>query len=201
MTARSLIALALLCTGCGSPGADVSEEDASLPLCAWCGADEAPEGLDWDMTIAGPDEDGERLVITGTVYEAGGTRPASGVLVYAYHADVEGVYPQPGAATGNGPRHGALRSWLRTNPQGRYRITTVRPAPPADEAGPARIHMTVQPPTEREYPIDEIVFAGDSLLTPAVRAGFDRRGGTGIVRLRRDAQGVWRGRRDILLER
>ena len=62
MTARSLIALALLCTGCGSPGADVSEEDASLPLCAWCGADEAPEGLDWDMTIAGPGEDGERLV-------------------------------------------------------------------------------------------------------------------------------------------
>ncbi len=208
MNLRFLIVFALLCTGCHSSDSHegyAQDSEAAvtdpLPACQWCGADEAPDNLRWDMTIAGPDEPGERLAITGTVYESGGTRPASGVLLYAYHTNAEGIYPKRGDETGNGRRHGYLRSWLRTNAQGQYRIRTIRPAAYPSGTEPAHIHVTVQEPDGQEDWIDSIVFDGDSLLTPAVRAGFDNRGGPGIVTLRRNAQGVWQGRRDILLER
>lgn len=204
MPPRSLLALALLCTGCHASGpndANAQDRPTTLPACEWCGADEAPDALSWDMTIAGPDEPGERLVITGTVYEAGGTRPAPNVLLYAYHTNAEGVYPKRGDEIGNGQRHGYLRSWLRTNAQGRYRVTTIRPASYPGRTEPAHIHLTVQAPDAPETWIDSIVFADDPLLTPEARARLDNRGGSGIVTLRRDEQGVWQGRRDILLER
>jgi hypothetical protein len=61
--------------------------------------------------------------------------------------------------------------------------------------------MTLQPPGEPERYIDDVVFEGDPLLTAEHRARLRQRGGTGIVRLARDADGVLRVTRNIYLGR
>ncbi len=201
---RSLFYLLVAAFAVGCQPSDTREAHAQnastpLPACEWCGTGEAPDGLGWTTTIASPDEPGDRLVVTGTVYEAAGVTPAPGVTLYFYHTNNDGVYPKRGDETGNGRRHGYLRSWIRTDERGRYRIATIRPAPYPGRADPAHIHITVQPPGAEEYWIDSIVFDDDPLLTPARRAALDDRGGSGITSLRRDEQGVWHGTRDIVL--
>ncbi len=170
-----------------------------LPACEWCGAAEAPAQLNWEIKIAGPDEPGEPLVITGTVYKADGVTPAPDIVLYVYHTNKEGVYPKRGDETGNGRRHGYLRAWLRTGTRGEYRITTIRPAPYPGRKAPAHIHITITEPDKSEYWIDSILFEGDPFLTPDYRAGLKQKGGSGIIVLEKDAEGVWRGKRDILL--
>lgn len=172
---------------------------APPPSCEWCGADEAPDGLTSAATLAGPDEPGERLVVTGTVYEADGTTPAAGVLIYAYHTDAEGIYSKRGDETGNGRRHGRLRGWLVTGADGRYRLDTIRPAGYPGSSEPAHVHMTVRPPGGEEAWIDSVEFADDPRLTPAQRARREGRGGSGIVEPVRGEDGVWRAERDVVL--
>lgn len=172
----------------------------ALPACEWCGAAEAPDDLTWSTAIAGDREPGEPLVITGTVYQPGGTTPAPGVLLYVYHTNADGVYPKRGNERGNAQRHGYLRAWLRTGDDGRYRFTTIRPGTYPSRNEPAHIHMTITEPGGDEYWIDSIVFEDDPLVTPAYRADQDNRGGSGIVRLTRETDGTWRGRRDIILD-
>lgn len=168
-------------------------QGAVLPACEWCGAAEAPADLSWQTTIAGPDEPGEPLVITGTVYQPDGQTPAPDVVLYIYHTNEEGIYPKRGDETGNGRRHGYLRSWLRTNEHGQYQFTTIRPRAYPSGTEPAHIHMTVKQPDKDEYWIDSIVFEGDPLLTP------DDLESAGLIRLTRDEAGVWRGHRDLAL--
>ena len=185
--------------GQGSVNAQKSGGDDPLPACEWCGTEEAPPHLSWETRIAGPGEPGEPLVITGTVNLADSKTPAPGVVLYLYHTNSEGVYPKRGDETGNGRRHGYLRGWLRTGTQGEYRFTTIRPAPYPGRSSPAHIHVTIKEPDKSEYWIDSYMFEGDPFLTPEYRAGLRQKGGSGIILLEKDADGVWRGKRDILL--
>jgi protocatechuate 3,4-dioxygenase beta subunit len=198
------ISLAVL-AGCRQPSSDpaaqtVAPHDA-LPSCEWCGATEAPKELSWDTRIAASEEAGEPLVISGTVYTADGTRPASDVVLYLYHTNAEGVYPKRGDETGNGRRHGYLRAWLQSRDDGAYRFTTIKPATYPDRTEPAHIHIVVLEPGRPEYWIDSFMFEGDPLLTPEVRVRLQNRCGSGIVSLQRDDNGIWGGHRDITLER
>src|SRR5687768_963838 len=176
-------------------------QSSPLPECEWCGAAEAPARLTSTLTIAPRAEPGERLIIEGTVYQADGRTPAANVLVYAYHTNTQGVYPKRGDETGNARRHGYLRGWLRTGADGRYRIETIKPGTYPSRADPAHVHFTLQPAGEPERYIDDVVFEDDPLVTPAHRARLAGRGGSGIVRLRRDAEGILHATRDIYLGR
>lgn len=169
------------------------------PDCEWCGAHEAPRELNSEITIAGPDEPGRRLTLTGTVYRPDGTTPAPGILLYAYHTNAEGEYPTRGDETGNGRRHGYLRGWVVTDSRGRYTIHTIKPASYPGGDGPAHIHMTVKEPGREEYWIDSVWFEGDPNITPRRRERRDGLGGEGIVALREQADGTLRARRDIVL--
>lgn len=164
-----------------------------LPACEWCGAADAPGTLTPTARLAAVQEPGERLVIVGTVFEADGRTPAVGVLLYAYQTDTSGRYPMRGDETGNGRRHGALRGWLRTGSDGRYRIETIRPAPYPGRNTAAHIHITLTPAGGDEGWIDEIVFSDDPLLTASERAGH------GVITPTRDARGVLLASRDIRL--
>ena len=205
MKHRMLIAAltaATLVGGCANTSAQSSRDGRTTPLseCEWCGASEAPTNLSATLIIPPTDEPGERLVLDGTVYKPDGT-PAAGVLLYAYHTDAGGVYPKRGNETGNGRRHGYLRGWLRTGIDGRYRIETIKPGSYPTRSEPAHVHMTLQPPGAPERYIDDVVFEGDPILTSEHRARLHQRGGSGIVRLERDGEGILRARRDIYLGR
>lgn len=49
-----------------------------LPDCEYCGAPDAPPASDlsWRAAIAPPEEPGERLIVSGVVYEPDGRTPA-----------------------------------------------------------------------------------------------------------------------------
>ena len=54
-------------------------------------------------------------------------------------------------------------------------------------------------PDKDEYYIDETRFDDDPLLTKGERAKKEKRGGSGIIKLTKNQNGVWIGRRDIVI--
>jgi protocatechuate 3,4-dioxygenase beta subunit len=189
-------AVLLLCaSACASQGAQ-HEPELGGP-CEGCeavfvGMPEF-ESLQATAHIAPAGEPGEELVLEGTVRTAAG-KPASGIIVYAYHTDAGGIYPR--AAT----RHGRLRGWTRTDSTGRYRFDTIRPGAYPEGSNPQHIHMHVIEPGRWTYWIGDVIFTDDPLLTDKQRENpGNRRGGYGETMPRRDEQGVWWARRDIVL--
>lgn len=153
-----------------------------------------PSALSSDARIAPPDEPGEPLVLAGAVRRMDGA-PAAGIIVYAYHTNVGGVYPK-GATF-----HGRLRGWARTDGEGRYRFTTIRPAGYPDGAESAHIHMHVIEPGVGTYYIDNVIFDDDPDLPHRLRRQSTHgRGGSGLTYPKKD-EGVWRVQRDIVLGR
>jgi protocatechuate 3,4-dioxygenase beta subunit len=176
-----------LATGCGAQSGE------PLPACEWCGTAEAPAELDWGVTIAGPDEPGQRIRIDGVVYRPDGRTPAAGVVLYVYHTNADGVYERLGDETGNGRRHGHLRGWLRTAEDGRYQIRTIRPGNYPGRDAAQHIHVTVQEPDGTpEYWLPSFKFADDPLLDADPDA-------PNVVSLTRAEDGVWQAHRDIVL--
>ncbi|HEV2853325.1 MAG TPA: intradiol ring-cleavage dioxygenase [Thermoanaerobaculia bacterium] len=159
-----------------------------------------PRELSWRTTVAGKEEPGEPLEMRGVIYQRDGRTPAPGVILYVYHTDAKGYYsPAPGQTRGR--RNGHLRGWMKTDARGRYEFRTIRPAPYPSRDNPAHIHVVVKEPGKNEYYLDEYVFADDPLLTPERRSKLENRGGSGIVALSRNQDGVWTGRRDLILGR
>ena len=158
-----------------------------------------PQELSWQTALASVSEPGERLEMSGVIYQADGKTPAPGVILYVYHTDARGYYsPAPGAQ-GFARRHGHLRGWVRTGAGGEYKFTTIKPAPYPQGRIPAHIHPIVKEPGRNEYYLDSYVFDGDPFLTPEERSRHENRGGSGIVRLARSGDGTWTGRRNITL--
>jgi protocatechuate 3,4-dioxygenase, beta subunit len=148
--------------------------------------------------IAGPDEPGEPMVITGTIFKQDGKTPAAGVVLYVYHTDKAGKYtPLPKQV--DGKRHGHLRGWIKTGADGKYKFTSIRPASYPNSDAPQHIHPIIKEPGVSHYWISEYLFDDDPNLTEEVKSKEEKRGGEGIIHLSKDAQGVWIGKRDIIL--
>lgn len=152
-------------------------------------------------SIAGPFEPGVRLDISGTVFQSDGVTPASGVVIYAYHTNAEGLYANGSPESVWSRRHGRLRGWVKTGANGIYRFSTIKPAPYPNDRLPAHIHFTILEPGRRPYWIDDIVFEGEDFVDAAYRNARENRGGDGICRLTRTSDGTMSVRRDIVLER
>ena len=134
-------------------------------------------------TSAGWMQEGQKLLITGTIYQLDGKTPAPGVILYYYHTDVNGLYANKQGLNPRVVRHGYIRGWVQSDPNGKYAIYTVRPAPYPNRNFEAHIHPTIKEPGINEYYIDEFVFDDDRLLTGAKRKRLPNRGGSGILRL------------------
>jgi protocatechuate 3,4-dioxygenase, beta subunit len=143
-----------------------------------------PDHMNSTDTSAGWNQQGQRLLITGTIFKRDGITPAPGIIVYYYHTDVHGDYANRGGLDRRVIRHGYIRGWVKSDENGRYAIYTVRPAPYPSANIPAHIHPAIKEPTMNEYYIDEFHFDDDKLLTSAVRRTFENRGGSGILRPR-----------------
>lgn len=149
------------------------------------------------LTPAG--EPGTPMTLSGRVLGADG-RPRAGVVVYAYQTNTAGVYPPSSLRTGAAARHGALRGWALSGPDGRYTFETIRPGTYPTRDAPAHIHLHVIERGCATYYIDDVMFDDDPLLTPAFRRTQTMRGGPGIVTATR-AGGRWLATRDIHLGR
>lgn len=155
--------------------------------------------LNYIDTLPDYNESGPKLVISGIVYKKDGTTPAPGVVIYVYHTDQKGYYPKKGDETGWGKRHGYLRGWMRTNDKGEYRFYTLRPAPYPNGNDPAHIHAIIKEPDKNEYYIDDFVFDDDKLVDERYLNRVRNQGGSGIVSLTKNEEGVLIGKRDIFL--
>ena len=157
-----------------------------------------PSELSWSTVMVNEDEPGERIKIAGILYKKDERTPAANVIMYLYQTDATGHYsPAPGQQ--DGARHGHLRGWIRTGEDGKYEFTTIRPAPYPNASIPAHIHPTIKEPGINEYYIDDYEFDDDVLLTQQERAKREKRGGSGIISLVVDANGLPVGHRDIFL--
>jgi len=149
-------------------------------------------------TVIGQNETGELLELSGVIYKKDGRTPAPNIILYIYHTDNDGFY-KAAANQQVATRHGRLRGWMKTNDDGAYKFTTVKPAHYPSGGFPAHIHPTVKEPDKNEYYLDDFEFEGDKFHTAAYLVKLPKRGGNGIVKLTKNERGVWTGKRDIVL--
>lgn len=143
-----------------------------------------PENIGSVDSSAGWKQNGQKLLITGTIYKQDGKTPAPGVILYYYHTDIKGVYADKAGLDRRVVRHGYIRGWVKSDANGKYAIYTVRPAPYPGRNFEAHIHPSIKEPgIDKEYYIDEFVFDDDTLLTGEKRKKLPNRGGSGILRL------------------
>jgi protocatechuate 3,4-dioxygenase, beta subunit len=171
--------------------------------CEGCDAvfEQPPTALAAVSVIAAPEEPGERLVLSGIVTTPDGARPADGVILYLHQTNAAGLYANGSTVSEWSRRHGRLRGWAKTGADGRFTFLTIKPAPYPDMTLPAHIHLFIGEPGRRPYYVDDVVFDGEFGVTSAYRSAQELRGGSGIVRLQRRADGTLLAVRNIVLER
>jgi len=164
-----------------------------------------PKMISSQDTSAGWLQNGQKILLTGTVYQADGKSPAPGIIIYYYHTDIGGEYVHKAdigrslPLNSMGLTHGYIRGWVKTDKNGKYAIYTVRPGTYPSRAEPAHIHLNIKEPDLTDhYYIDDFVFDDDPLLTTERRAKMENRGGRGILRLVQ-GEGLRIGERNIIL--
>lgn len=157
-----------------------------------------PKHINAVDTSDGWSEPGQKLLVSGKVLHLDST-PAADVLIYYYHTDQKGYYA-PGDKTDAGSKkHGRLRGWVKTGPEGTYSIYTSRPAQYPDNKIEAHIHVIVKEPDMNEpYWIDAFIFDDDPLVTDDLRKRLDNYGGSGILTTRLEEE-VQIANHDIIL--
>ena len=164
----------------------------TLVSLAFAGASEAqqfhtaPANAPARAAIADSTERGSRLVVSGRVLGSDG-KPIAGASIYAYQTDANGEYVV--GANGGGSDRPRLFAYLRSDAQGRYSFTTIKPGSYPNSRNPGHIHFEVAAPG-RENRVYEIVFEGDQYISEAFRAQARvPLGGVEIVTTRSGARG------------
>jgi protocatechuate 3,4-dioxygenase, beta subunit len=142
-------------------------------------------------------EAGEPLIIKGKILMRDGKTPATGVILYVYQTDNNGLYSK-GVDQKQAVRHGHIRGWMKTNAHGEYEFKTIRPAAYPNSSIPQHIHPIVYEAGKGYYWVDDFMFEDDPFLTEKEKSHAQNRGGSGILKLKKNA-GVWEGQRDIVL--
>jgi protocatechuate 3,4-dioxygenase, beta subunit len=164
-----------------------------------------PKKVSSTDTSSGWNQEGQKLLLTGTVYQIDGKTPAPDVLLYYYQTNIDGKYlhkpEEKRSMPPNelGQTHGYIRGWVKTDSLGRYFIYTVRPGVYPTKDAPAHIHITVKEQNDiNEYYIDDFVFDDDKLVNTAYRNKMENRCGSGVLRLV-EKNNLFIGERNIIL--
>lgn len=163
----------------------------------WNGAKNAPKDVSWKTVLSNNEDKGEKMLISGTVFQSDGKTPAPNVLIYIYHTDIEGYYGR-----NDEHKHGRYRGWMLTDKQGRYEFQTIKPAPYPENRFAAHIHTTLTTQTMKEDWIDNYLFEGDKLISARERQDAGKKGGFNpILKLEKGKNGIWTSTRNIQLMR
>lgn len=171
----------------------------------------APDNAPSRGVIAGTDEPGQRLVVTGRTLN--GTNPVAGVSLFVFHTDVEGLYA-PNVSVQYGELHPRLHVALRTDADGRYQFDTIRPGSYGSPPGPSHVHFVVkaggyQPllialQFDDDPVVQQLRKAGKPLLDPDAFGNGPCKSRPDCVLtqpVKRDGQGVAHVTRDIQMVR
>jgi protocatechuate 3,4-dioxygenase beta subunit len=143
-------------------------------------------------TTEGWFEKGQKLKIEGTIFQPDQKTPAAEVIVYFYHTDPSGQYVPKKGMLPSSRKHGYLRGWVKTGPDGRYAIYTSRPAQYPNENVEAHIHVFVKEPSiDVPYMIDEWIFDDDPLVTKELRKRIQDKGGKAILEIDSQMTSRW----------
>jgi protocatechuate 3,4-dioxygenase beta subunit len=137
---------------------------------------ERPATLGPRARVGDATEPGDRLLVRMQVLQADAATPAADAIVFIYQTDRDGHYDRPGR---NGWR---LKSWARTDAQGRVEFTTIRPGAYPGRRVAAHVHVGIEGPPGRRHVLPELLFEDDELVTPAERSKSDRAGRFANVR-------------------
>src|SRR4051794_966996 len=97
VTLPSVVALNNSCQAQKKPGASAGMVGGGCDGCEGI-YEGMPQELSWQTAIASAAEPGERLEISGIIYQVDGKTPAPNVILYVYHTDAKGYYsPAPDA--------------------------------------------------------------------------------------------------------
>jgi len=151
----------------------------------------------WRATLAGENEPGERLFVSGRVFKADGRTPAAKTRMMFYQADKNGIY---GTRSGSPSEIARLRGSLVTGPEGQYEVWTIRPGAYPNGRTPAHIHYVI---TNHDGSVhhDALEFSDDPLVDTSKAAGAAS--GAAFAQMQtpvKDAKGVWRVQKDVLLK-
>jgi len=143
----------------------------------------APLNAPSSIVVAGREEPGERMIVTGQVTVGG--KPVRGVSIYAFHADADGLYTKDGS---NSDENARLHGAMRTDANGRYRYETIRPRGYGNN--PGHLHHVVSAPGYRTR-LRDFWFADDPLAIEQCKPG-DTSGYCAFVGpVTRGVDGVW----------
>lgn len=137
---------------------------ASRPTAAQ-GVHLAPTGAPARVSLVEANERGTPLTVSGRVLSSD-EKPVAGASIYVYQTDANGEYV-PGA-NGGGSDRPRLFGFLRSDAEGRYAFSTIKPGSYPNTRNPAHIHFEVASPAhdDRFY---EIVFEGDPFISAQFR--------------------------------
>ncbi|MBL7764567.1 MAG: hypothetical protein JNJ58_00605 [Chitinophagaceae bacterium] len=111
---------------------------------------------------------GQKILISGTVYQQDRMSPAAEVILYYWIEDETTPY----------------RGWIKTDPEGHYSIFTHRPRHTKHLKIPAAIHLAVQEPDPLiSYCLDDLIFEDDVYLSSDYRKHLKNIGGSGLLKV------------------
>jgi protocatechuate 3,4-dioxygenase beta subunit len=171
--AAALVALALLAPV-------IAAEADPYWLRSWEEAQKSrPQSMASVGRIAPESEPGLPLVVHGRVFEPDGRTPAAGVVVHAYHRDANGLDFGPNDSTTATWR---LQGWVKSDDEGRFEFSTIRPEPDAMGREGPHIHFTLESPTHGRQWAPTLFFDGDAKLTREMRRRSAAAGAFGWIR-------------------
>ncbi|MEQ8472338.1 MAG: intradiol ring-cleavage dioxygenase [Marinoscillum sp.] len=150
-------------------------------------------------TLPGFGAEGQMIKVSGTIYKPDGKTPASGVILYVYHTDQNGLYTPDENTKGWGRRHGYLRGWVKTDASGYYTFYTLMPAGYPNRPDPSHIHYTILEPNGKYYYLESCLFEGDPRLTDQDRNPVSPRGGAGGLMKMKTRDDLMVGTRNVIL--
>jgi protocatechuate 3,4-dioxygenase beta subunit len=152
-------------------------------------------GAPFRNELAGPDEQGERLIIKGTVLRTNCRTPVRGALIEVWQTDEGGNYYYRAEDF-------RLRGQMKSDDNGSYQFSTIRPGRYRIMNGfrPAHIHLKISHP-DFETITTQLYFRGDPYLWPndACGRGCKSNDPQRIIALN-EARGVLRGTFNIILK-
>jgi len=152
------------------------------------------------MDIDNSSEDGKRIIIKGQIFKEDGITPYNDLIIYAYHTDNKGYYSKKGDETGVNKQHGSHYGYCKTDTEGRYEISTIRPGRYPVNKFPAHIHWAVKEPDGNMFYLNDFVFSDDSLVNNDYLSHLIYKGDDGVIILKDNGSGISEGNRITVLK-